>query len=110
MARINRTVTVARFAAIGYDLTLSSIKSSYITTDRRFQSHFDVTPEVCYKVWMLCEEIILEEISQKHHLWALCSLETYRNKDIHRYFWRAAERKCANQSGSLCIYSPSSWW
>lgn len=86
MGRTNRTVTVARFAAIGYDLTLSSIKSSYVTTDQRFHSHFDVTPEVCYKAWMLCEEIILEEISQKHHLWALYFLETYSNKDIHTLF------------------------
>jgi len=77
--------TVAdEFEQLGMAIMQRRTGGSEQTRNRRFRSHFGVTPEICAHVWGLLDPTTLPEHTEKKHLlWSLMFLMLYETESIN---------------------------
>ena len=81
--RSQSTVT-DEFEQIGMTMMKRRTGGSAQTRNRRFRSHFGVTPEICAHVWGLLDPTTLPEHTEKKHLlWGLMFLMLYETESVN---------------------------
>lgn len=72
-------VTADEFLQLGLAMMQRSSSGSSLISDRRFRSHFGVTPDICAHVWdqLLDPTTLPAGASKKHLLWGLMFLMMY---------------------------------
>ena len=72
------------FEQLGMAIMQRRTGGSEQTRNRRFRSHFGVTPEICAHVWGLLDPTTLPEHTEKKHLlWSLMFLMLYETESIN---------------------------
>jgi hypothetical protein len=79
-----QSATANEFEELGMAMMNRKSGGSLQTRDRRFRSHFGVTPDICAHVWDLLDHTMLpREAEKKHLLWALMFLMLYKTESVH---------------------------
>ena len=97
------------FLEVGMEMMQRRSGGSAQTSERRFRSHFGVSPKVCAHVWenLLDIAILPTGAEQKHFLWGLMLMMLYVTESVNASMAGGVDESTFRQWAWLFVYEIS---